>query len=177
MIIKIYKTVLLFTQCFFSCFTIFIHLAPQPIFLCEMWKHAAKKFLRSVRRLLVAASVVSSSPILVTLMKEALSRFLQEPHGVTSRRHHSSVIGTFISDQSFLSAVHRSFPLFAIHHKLNVKTNDVSSRSLIRTRIQDSTPGTIVYLRNYRIYISKNVGALRRRCNLLSECFFNTLTT
>jgi hypothetical protein len=29
-------------------------------------------FLRSVRRLLVAASVVSSSPILVTLMKEAL---------------------------------------------------------------------------------------------------------
>jgi hypothetical protein len=37
--------------------------------------HVAKKylaFLRSVRRLLVAASVVPSSPILVTLMKEAL---------------------------------------------------------------------------------------------------------
>jgi hypothetical protein len=37
--------------------------------------HAAKKylvFLRSVRRLLVAASVVPSSPILVTMMKEAL---------------------------------------------------------------------------------------------------------
>jgi hypothetical protein len=36
---------------------------------------AAKKyqvFLRSMRRLLVAASVVPSSPILVTLMKEAL---------------------------------------------------------------------------------------------------------
>jgi hypothetical protein len=30
-------------------------------------------FLRSVRRLLVRASVVPSSPILVTLMKEALS--------------------------------------------------------------------------------------------------------
>jgi hypothetical protein len=30
-------------------------------------------FLRSVLRLLVTASVVSSSPILVTLMKEALS--------------------------------------------------------------------------------------------------------
>jgi hypothetical protein len=29
-------------------------------------------FLRSVRRLLVAAGVVPSSPILVTLMKEAL---------------------------------------------------------------------------------------------------------
>jgi hypothetical protein len=31
-----------------------------------------KKFLRSVRRLIVAASVVPSSPILVTLMKEVL---------------------------------------------------------------------------------------------------------
>jgi hypothetical protein len=31
-----------------------------------------KKFLRSVRRLLVAAGVVPSSSILVTLMKEAL---------------------------------------------------------------------------------------------------------
>jgi hypothetical protein len=30
-------------------------------------------FLRSVRRLLVTASVVSSSPIIVTLMKKALS--------------------------------------------------------------------------------------------------------
>jgi hypothetical protein len=43
-----------------------------------------------VRRLLVAASVVPNSPILVTLMKEALGsskrRFLQEPHGVTSQK-------------------------------------------------------------------------------------------
>jgi hypothetical protein len=31
------------------------------------------QFLRSVRRLLVTASVIPSSPILVTLMKEALS--------------------------------------------------------------------------------------------------------
>jgi hypothetical protein len=30
------------------------------------------EFLRSVRRLLVAASIVATSPILVTLMKEAL---------------------------------------------------------------------------------------------------------
>jgi hypothetical protein len=47
-------------------------------------------FLRSLRRLLVIASVVPSSPILVTPMKEALSspkrRFLQEPHGVTSQK-------------------------------------------------------------------------------------------
>jgi hypothetical protein len=57
------------------------------------------KFLRSVRRLLVAASVVPSSPILVTLMKEALippkRRFLQEPHGVTSQKTHSSCFYLF----------------------------------------------------------------------------------
>jgi hypothetical protein len=35
--------------------------------------HAAKKFLRSVRQFLVTASVAPISPILVTLMKEALS--------------------------------------------------------------------------------------------------------
>jgi hypothetical protein len=47
-------------------------------------------FLRSVRRLLVIASVVPSSSILVTLMKEALSSSetsaLTEPHGVTSKK-------------------------------------------------------------------------------------------
>jgi hypothetical protein len=51
------------------------------------WDVAHLAFLRSVRRFLVIATVVPSSPILVTLMKEALSssetRFLQEPHGVT----------------------------------------------------------------------------------------------
>jgi hypothetical protein len=47
-------------------------------------------FLRSVRRLLVAACVIPSSSILVTLMKEALgcseTSVLQEPHGVTSQK-------------------------------------------------------------------------------------------
>jgi hypothetical protein len=47
-------------------------------------------FLRSVRRLLITASVVPSSQILVTLMKEALSSSetlcLQEPHDVTSQK-------------------------------------------------------------------------------------------
>jgi hypothetical protein len=51
----------------------------------EQPTHAAKKyhlvFPRRVRRLLVAASVVPSSPILVTLMKEAL--------GSPERRRHS----------------------------------------------------------------------------------------
>jgi hypothetical protein len=46
--------------------------------------------LRRVRRLLVTASVVPSSPILVSLIKEALrsseTSFLQEPHGVTSQK-------------------------------------------------------------------------------------------
>jgi hypothetical protein len=38
----------------------------------EVFTAVAMVFLRSVRRLLVAACVVPSSPILVTLMKEAL---------------------------------------------------------------------------------------------------------
>jgi hypothetical protein len=45
---------------------------------------------RSVRQLLVTDSVVPSSPILHTLMKEALippkRQFLQDPHGVTSQK-------------------------------------------------------------------------------------------
>jgi hypothetical protein len=43
----------------------------------------------TLRRLLVTASVVLSSPILVTLMIEALSSSetsVQEPHGVTSQK-------------------------------------------------------------------------------------------
>jgi hypothetical protein len=43
----------------------------------------------TLRRLLVIANVVLSSPILVTPMKEALNsscRFVQEPHGVSSQK-------------------------------------------------------------------------------------------
>jgi hypothetical protein len=47
-------------------------------------------FIHGVRWLPLTASAVPSSPILVTLMKEALSssksQFLQEPHGVTSQK-------------------------------------------------------------------------------------------
>jgi hypothetical protein len=43
-------------------------------------------FLRSVRRLLVTASVVHSSPILVTLMKEALSSSETTVITTTTRR-------------------------------------------------------------------------------------------
>jgi hypothetical protein len=53
---------------------------------------SAMTFLRSVRRLLVIASVVPSSPILVTPMKEALSSsetsVLTKPHDVTSQKSH-----------------------------------------------------------------------------------------
>jgi hypothetical protein len=44
-------------------------------------------FLRSVRRLLVTANVVSSSPILVTLMKEALSSSETSVHTRATRRN------------------------------------------------------------------------------------------
>jgi hypothetical protein len=40
----------------------------------------------SVRRLLVTANVVPSSPILVTLMMEAKRRFSQESHDVTCHK-------------------------------------------------------------------------------------------
>jgi hypothetical protein len=47
-------------------------------------------FLRSVRRLLVTANLVPSSPILITLMLEELGSseisFLQETHGVISQK-------------------------------------------------------------------------------------------
>jgi hypothetical protein len=47
-------------------------------------------FLRSVRRLLVTASVVPSSPILITLIRRRYvppkCRLIQEPHGVTSQK-------------------------------------------------------------------------------------------
>jgi hypothetical protein len=63
---------------------------------------SSQVFLRSVRRLLVAACVVPSSPIFVTLMKEAQvppkRRFLQEPHGVTTQKtpfFNVSIIGAF----------------------------------------------------------------------------------
>jgi hypothetical protein len=69
-------------------------------------KHQDLVFLRSVRRLLVTASVVPSSPILIILMKEALSSsetsVLQEPHGVTSHK-----TPFFVSLNSFLQSRYR----------------------------------------------------------------------
>jgi hypothetical protein len=45
----------------------------DPVNMKLPWELVRFEFLRSVGRLLVTASVVPSSPILVTLMKEALS--------------------------------------------------------------------------------------------------------
>jgi hypothetical protein len=44
-------------------------------------------FLRSVRRLLVTPSVVLSSPILVTLMKEVISSYETSVPTITTRRN------------------------------------------------------------------------------------------
>jgi hypothetical protein len=81
-----------------------------------------QKFLRSVRRLLVAASVIPSSPIRVTLMKEALSspkrRFLQESHGVT-----------FQKTQFFIVAA--------------VKTSNITSTSLARSSMSVRIMGVV----------------------------------
>jgi hypothetical protein len=54
---------------------------------------------RTLQRMLVTANVVPISPILVTLMMEELSfsltRFLHEPHGVTSQNTAFSWLNTF----------------------------------------------------------------------------------
>jgi hypothetical protein len=56
----------------------------------DVSEELSASFIRGVRRLLVTTSVVPSLPILVTLMKEALSStetsFLTEPHGLTSQK-------------------------------------------------------------------------------------------
>jgi hypothetical protein len=72
--------------------------------VCEMLgiPRCLNDLLSSVRWLLVTASVVNSSPILVTLMKEALrsseTRLLQEPHGATSQKTLFTVTGVKTSN-------------------------------------------------------------------------------
>jgi hypothetical protein len=71
-------------------------------------RRTLRRNTRSVRRLLVKAIVFPSSPILVTLMKEALrsseTLVLQEPHGVTSQKT-PCVLVTAVKDSNLTYSV------------------------------------------------------------------------
>jgi hypothetical protein len=75
-----------------------------------------------VGRLLVTSNVVPSSPILVTLMMEALGsserRFLQEPHGVTSQKTPCFIV-TAMKHSKLPYGIHVSIPheSYPSHHK------------------------------------------------------------
>jgi hypothetical protein len=77
----------------------------------------------SVRRFLVRASVVPSSPILVTLMKVPPKRlFLQEPHGITSRKtpFFFTLFSSRIATVLYSQYQHVSGPIvhFWLHHNV-----------------------------------------------------------
>jgi hypothetical protein len=80
----------------------------------------ASIFLRSVRRLLVTAIVVPSSPILVALMTEALessdTSVLQDPHDVTSQKTWfiTFISNTYASYMHILTYLH----IITFQHKL-----------------------------------------------------------
>jgi thiazole synthase ThiGH ThiG subunit len=63
--------------------------------------------LRSVRRLLVTASVVPSSPILITLKKEALSSSETSVLTIAIRRHSSTNIHPY-SPKSYFCLLDKS---------------------------------------------------------------------
>jgi hypothetical protein len=96
-----------------------------PCCSCKNFFAAYVGFLRSVRRLLVAACVVPSSPIFVTLMKEApgfpetsvLTRATRRNNPEDNILHDHSIIRIFVFDALagavvFLTRCHISMSLY-----------------------------------------------------------------
>jgi hypothetical protein len=87
--------------------------------------HAAKKqvFLRSVRRLLVTANVVPSSPILVTLMLEALSSSKRSVlTRVTQRNNQEHAILHSHRHENLKSYISNEISTTYIHNKLFLRS-------------------------------------------------------
>jgi hypothetical protein len=94
---------------------------PSQLMLCKKYKYKGFVFLRSVRRLLVTAGVVPRSPILVTLMMEAIrssetsvltrSTRRNTPENVILHSHRRENLKSYIFPSSLADLLHiQCFP-------------------------------------------------------------------
>jgi hypothetical protein len=116
-------------------------------------------FLRSVRGLLVTASFVPISPILVTLMKEALSSSdmsVQEPHGVTSQKTQFFIVTAVNTSNLTLSVI--------VTRTIVSRTATALELSLVVT----STPGACLSVLGRTVKRTSNHDPLRG--DLLIHC-------